>query len=69
MEPTKCIAVIGVFNCTDEDGFDYEGASFHTLRLFDCQSAANAYKAELERNYDYALMEVKEISQKSMFLS
>jgi len=61
MESTKCIAVIG--------GTDYEGQSMVTLRLFDCQSAANAYKAELERNYDYALMEVKEISQKSMILS
>jgi hypothetical protein len=61
MEPTKCIAVIG--------GTDYEGQSMVTLRLFDCQSAADAYKAELERDYDYVLMEVKEISQKSMFLS
>ena len=61
MEPTKCIAVIG--------GIDYEGEQFDTLRLFDCQSTADAYKAELERDYDYILMEVKDISQKSTILS
>ena len=56
----KCIAVIG--------GIDYEGEAFRSLRLFDCQSTAEAYKAELERDYDYALMEVKEISQYSMMM-
>ncbi len=60
MESTKCIAVIG--------GFDYEGESFHTLRLFDCQSTAEAYKAELEKDYtiDYVLMDVREVSQWSV---
>lgn len=61
MEPTKCIAVIG--------GTDYEGQSFVTLRLFDCQSAADAYKAKLQQDFDYVLMEIKEISQESMILS
>ena len=61
MEPIKCVAVIG--------GIDYEGESMVTLRLFDCQSAADAYKEELERDYDYVIMEIKEISQKSMILS
>ena len=68
MNNPKCIAVIGVFNCTDEDGYDYEGASFDTLRLFDCQSTADAYKAELEQDFDYVLMEVQEISQYSAMM-
>jgi hypothetical protein len=61
MIQTKCIAVIG--------GFDYEGQDFRSLRLFDCQSTAEAYKEELERDYDHVIMEVKEISQESMILS
>ena len=60
MKSTKCIAVIG--------GIDYEGEAFRTLRLFDCQSTAEAYKAELEREFDYVLMEVQEISQYSVMM-
>ena len=60
MKSTKCIAVIG--------GTDYEGESFRTLRLFDCQSTADLYKAELEREFDYVLMEVQEISQYSTMM-
>ena len=60
MNEPKCIAVIG--------GIDYEGEAFRTLRLFDCQSTADLYKAELEREFDYVLMEVKEISQYSMMM-
>ena len=60
MKSTKCIAVIG--------GTDYEGESFRTLRLFDCQSTADLYKAELEREFDYVLMEVQEISQYSVMM-
>jgi len=60
MNNPKCIAVIG--------GIDYEGDAFRTLRLFDCQSTADAYKAELETQYDYVLMEVKEISQYSVMM-
>ena len=60
MNNSKCIAVIG--------GIDYEGEAFRTLRLFDCQSTADAYKAELEQEYDYVLMEVQEISQHSVMM-
>ena len=60
MNNSKCIAVIG--------GIDYEGEAFRTLRLFDCQSTADAYKAELEQDYDYVLMEVQEISQYSVMM-
>ena len=56
----KCIAVIG--------GIDYEGEAFRTLRLFDCQSTAEAYKEELEREFDYVLMEVREVSQYSAMM-
>jgi hypothetical protein len=56
----KCIAVIG--------GIDYEGEAFRTLRLFDCQSTADAYKAELETEFDYVLMEVRDVSQYSMMM-
>jgi hypothetical protein len=56
----KCIAVIG--------GCDHEGEYFRTLRLFDCQSTADAYVVELEREFDYVLVEVKEISQYSMMM-
>ena len=60
MNNPKCIAVIV--------GIDYEGEAFRTLRLFDCQSTADAYKAELETEFDYVLMEVQEISQYSMMM-
>ena len=60
MIQTKAIAVIG--------GIVYEGEAFGTLRLFDCQSTADAYKAELESEYDYVLMEVREVSQYSMMM-
>ena len=60
MNNPKCIAVIG--------GTDYEGEAFRTLRLFDCQSTADAYKAELETEFDYVLMEVQEISQYSVMM-
>lgn len=56
----KCIAVIG--------GTDYEGEAFRTLRLFDCQSTADLYKAKLQQDYDYVLMEVQEISQYSAMM-
>jgi len=60
MNEPKCIAVIG--------GIDYEGEAFRTLRLFDCQSTADAYKAELETEFDYVLMEVRDVSQYSMMM-
>jgi hypothetical protein len=57
---TKVYAVIG--------GADYEGEHFHTLRLFDCLSAAEAYKAELYDGLlgiDYVLMEEREVCLES----
>ena len=60
MNNPKCIAVIG--------GTDYEGESFRTLRLFDCQSTADLYKAKLQQEFDYVLMEVQEISQYSAMM-
>ena len=58
MQITKVYAVIG--------GFDYEGESFKTLRLFDCFSTATAYMVELETGlYDYAFMETREVIMES----
>ena len=35
-------------------GWDYEGFSGDSLRLFDCKSAAEAYRDELKKEgYDY----------------
>ena len=55
----KVFAVIG--------GIDYEGESFDSLRLFDCKSAAEAYKEELvqSQGFDYALMETREVCLES----
>ena len=60
MNNPKCIAVIG--------GTDYEGEAFRTLRLFDCQSTADLYKAKLQQDFDYVLMEVREVSQYSAMM-
>ena len=46
-------------------GVNYEGEDFSTLRLFDCKSAADAYLKELEAQYDYALMEEREVYMES----
>ena len=56
----KCIAVIG--------GTDYEGESFESLRLFDCISTARLYKAKLQQDFDYVLVEVREVSQYSAMM-
>lgn len=44
-------------------GADYEGQDFDSLRLFDCLSTAEAYAAELEKQFgvDYTLIEEREI--------
>ena len=42
-------------------GYNYEGEVFRSLRLFDCFSAADAYKEELKAQYDYVLMETREV--------
>ena len=46
-------------------GIDYEGEQFDTLRLFDCKSTADAYREQMEEQYDYALMEIREGEMKS----
>ena len=54
----KVYAVIG--------GHDYEGESFHSLRLFDCKSAAEEYKQHLEEQwFDYVLIETREVCMES----
>ena len=55
----KVYAVIG--------GWDYEGESFNSLRLFDCKSSADAYHQHLteDEGYDYALIEVREVCLES----
>jgi peroxiredoxin family protein len=60
MIQTKCIAVIG--------GTDYEGESFDSLRLFDCQSTADLYKAKLQQDFDYVLTRVLPVSQYSAMM-
>jgi hypothetical protein len=55
----KVYAVIG--------GWDYEGESFHSLRLFDCKSTAEEYKEFLTEDdgFDYAKMEAREVCMES----
>ena len=48
-------------------GFDFEGEDFKSLRLFDCFSTADAYLRHLEAEYDYALMETREVCMESAF--
>ncbi len=58
MGTMKVYAVIG--------GHDYEGESFHSLRLFDCFSTADAYLKHLEdEGFDYVLMETREVCLES----
>ena len=56
-EMSKVYAVIG--------GIDYEGEDFKSLRLFDCFSAADAYLKQLEDEYDYVLLETREVNVES----
>jgi hypothetical protein len=65
---TKVYAVIG--------GWDYEGESFDSLRLFDCFSTADAYLKHLTENdgtdiprYDYAKMDTREVCMESALLT
>ena len=57
MQITKVYAVIG--------GYQYEGEDFNSLKLFDCWSTADAYREELCENYDYAIMETREVNLES----
>lgn len=49
-------------------GIDCEGEVFSTLRLFDCFSTANAYMVEIEAEYDYALMDIREVNMESALM-
>jgi hypothetical protein len=55
----KVYAVIGGIYC--------EGENFHSLKLFDCWSTADAYREHLIVNdgYDYANMEDREVNMES----
>jgi hypothetical protein len=56
MQNPSCYAVIG--------GWDYEGECFHSLRLFDCKSAAVEYGEHLKDDgFDYVKMDVLLIEQ------
>jgi hypothetical protein len=46
-------------------GYQYEGEDFNSLKLFDCKSAAEKYKEELEQDCDYVLMKTKEVYMES----
>ena len=64
MTEPKCIAVIG----GDYLDGHYEGECFDSLRLFDCQSTADAYKEEIKDEFEYVLMKVITISQYSAMM-
>ena len=64
MNEPKCIAVIG----GDYLDGHYEGECFDSLRLFDCQSTADAYKEEIKDDFEYVLMKVLPISQYSIVM-
>ena len=49
-------------------GWDYEGLMFCSLRLFDCKSTAEKYKEQLDEDYDYTIMNVREINMNSSIL-
>jgi hypothetical protein len=59
MQITKVYAVMG--------GFDYEGESFKSLRLFDCFSTAVEYMHHLEEQegFDYSVMDTREVCMES----
>lgn len=57
MQTPQVYAVIGGYQC--------EGEDFNSLKLFDCKSAAEKYKEELEKDCDYVLMETKEVIMES----
>lgn len=47
-------------------GWDYEGCSADSLRLFDCKSAALEYEEELkEYTYDYVIVRTLDVCMES----
>ena len=61
MQTPQVYAVIG--------GYQYEGENFNSLKLFDCKSAAEKYKEELQKRSDYVLMETKEVYMESAIVA
>jgi hypothetical protein len=57
----KVYAVIG--------GWDYEGESFDSMRLFDCYSSAEKYQNQLtnDEGFDYALLKIRQVDMQSLF--
>ena len=55
MQTVKVYAVIG--------GWDYEGESFDSMRLFDCYSSAEKYQNQLtdDEGFDYALLKIRSV--------
>ena len=55
----KVYAVIG--------GWNYEGESFDSMRLFDCYSTAEKYQNQLtnDEGFDYALLKIREVCMES----
>ena len=69
MNDPKCIVVIGGYDsCHHGADGHYEGECFDSLRLFDCQSTADAYKEEIKDDFEYVLMKVLPISQYSAMM-
>jgi len=58
----KVYAVIG--------GWNYEGESFDSMRLFDCYSSAEKYQNQLtnDEGFDYALLKIREVCMESALL-
>ena len=47
-------------------GYNYEGEDFNSLKMFDCESKAKEYYAELVSDgYDYVLIEKREVCMDS----
>jgi hypothetical protein len=44
-------------------GFDYEGDSSSSIRLFDNRDAAEEYCEDLKRTFDYAKIEEREVEK------
>ena len=61
MKDPKCFAVIG--GCYLDGHYEV-----NSLRLFNCQSTAAAYKEEIEDDHEYVLMKVLPISQYSLMM-
>lgn len=50
-------------------GADYEGEDFSSLKLFDCKSTALEYEETLRDDYDYTMLEEREVNMVSSLSS